>query len=326
MPGKAGSASAIFLVDGYDLLAAKVQALHVKQTALQQRSEGLGDSWEEHTPTGMSKLEFGQEGAFFDTGTNNSHDALSASVPTTAQATKRVVCIGFSGQTIGEPFVGCEGAFTVEYDVLGQVGGLTKANAAYVATGQIDKGRILQPLATKTADWDTESTSVDYTADTSQRVVPITSNSQANPSVITTTVAHGLTTGDVVVISGVSGSNADINGERTVTVISTTTFSVPINASTSGGTGGTLVRADSSNGGVSFQQVTAFSGFSGFIGTVRDSADDITYADLVAHTDVTAAPGKERKTVAGQVDRHLAFKGDVTGSGSITVFNGFSRG
>ena len=69
----------------------------------------------------------------------------------------------------------------------------------------------------------------------------------------------------------------------------------------------------------------SFTDFTGFIGTIRDSADDITYADLVAFADVTAAPAAERKVVVGTIDRYLSFKGDVTGTGSITVFCGFSR-
>jgi hypothetical protein len=70
--------------------------------------------------------------------------------------------------------------------------------------------------------------------------VVITSNSQANPSVITTAAAHSYQTGDTVTIAGVAGSNADINGSRIVTRINATSFSVPVNASTSGGTGGTV--------------------------------------------------------------------------------------
>ena len=71
--------------------------------------------------------------------------------------------------------------------------------------------------------------------------VGITSNSQANPSVVTTATAHRYQTGDTVTISGVVGSNADINGSRVATRISATTFSVPVNASVAGGTGGACV-------------------------------------------------------------------------------------
>lgn len=60
----------------------------------------------------------------------------------------------------------------------------------------------------------------------------------ANPSVITTSAAHGLVTGDVVTISGVGGTTT-VNGTFVVTVLTSTTFSVPVagvGAYTSGGT------------------------------------------------------------------------------------------
>ncbi len=68
--------------------------------------------------------------------------------------------------------------------------------------------------------------------------VAITSNSQQNPSVLTT-ATHRFQTNDTVTVTGVVGSNADINGTRVVTRIDGTSFSVPVNASTAGGTGGT---------------------------------------------------------------------------------------
>jgi hypothetical protein len=310
-------------VDGYNMLANKIQTLRHKVTALLTKSDGLGDEWEEHSPIGVSMAEVAQEGAFFDTATLRSHAALK-DLPGSPQATVRIVCLGFAGQTKGSPFEGFEGVYNEDYEVVAARGELQKVNAAYKVTGQRDPGQIIQELAAQTIDWDTELTPVDFTLDTGQRVVPITSSSVANPSVITTTVPHGLTDGQKVLIAGHSGSTPDINGEHVATVTSTTTFTIPVNV-TVGGTGGTLVQSNSLSGGAGFQQVTAFSGFTGFIGTIRDSADDITYADLVVFGNVTSAPAAERKTVAGTIDRYLAFKGDVTGSGSITVFCGFSR-
>ena len=64
----------------------------------------------------------------------------------------------------------------------------------------------------------------------------ISSNTLANPSVVTTTAAHGYKSGDTVVISG-SNSTPTINGSRVVTVISPTTFSVPVNVTTAGTAG-----------------------------------------------------------------------------------------
>lgn len=330
MAGKFGSSSVWFLVDGYNLLTAKLKALRYKASAVTEPAHGLGDTAEKHDPTGISRFELAQDGGFFDTQTNGAHAALAAGHGTTPQATARVVTFGFAGQTIGEMFGGFEGVFEVAYDVLGQLGNLTKANAAYVVTGQKDSGTILHALTEETAAGNTEASSVDYTADTSQRVIPITSNSIANPTVVTTTVPHGLTTGDIVLIAGVSTSDPTINGQRTVTVISTTTFSVPVNVTT-GGTGGTVVRANSANGGAGYLQVTALDlgGYTDAVVKIRDSADNVTFADLITFTAVTAAPDAERKTVTGTVDRYLATSLAFSGAGSnpsITYAVGFARG
>lgn len=75
----------------------------------------------------------------------------------------------------------------------------------------------------------------------------ITSSSVANPTVITTSAAHGLTTGDDVVIVAHTGSvcsgNAEpcVWGEAEVTVTSDTTFTIDRNVTT-GGTGGIWIK------------------------------------------------------------------------------------
>lgn len=308
-----------FLASGYSLLASKLQGIAEKVAAAQARTDGLGDSWQEHTPTGMKESTLSQDGAFYDTETGNAHEALR----TPSTTATRVVCLAPDGNTVGKRFLGWAGAMTTAYEVLAQVGNLTKANATYVVSGARDEGVILHALTAETADFNTESLDTDYTA-FPQRVIPITSNSIANPTVVTTTVPHGLTSGDIIFISGVATSSPTINGERTVTVTSTTTFTVAVNV-TVAGTGGTFVKANSTGGGVAYQQVTAFSGFTGFVGKIRDSADGVTYADLATFANVTSAPSAEAVTVAGTVDRYLAYDGNVTGSGSITVFGGFAR-
>jgi len=244
--GKFGPASGICLLDGYNMLANKITGLREKITANQVEGTGLGDTFTEQFPTGVSSLEVVQEGAFWDTGTTGSHAAFNGSVPTTPQASARVLCVGFAGQTVGYPFVGFEGTFSSDYEVVAELGNLQKANVTYTMSGSRSAGEITQPLATKTADWNTTSTPVD---------------------------------------------NA----------------------------------ASSASGGVGFLQCTAASGFSAFVGTLKDSADDVTYSSLIAFTDNVSAPFAERKTVSGTVERYIAFDGNVTGTGSITVFAGFSR-
>lgn len=68
--------------------------------------------------------------------------------------------------------------------------------------------------------------------------IAITSSSVADPTVIVS-ASHGLTTGDVITIATHSGSTPAINGTHAVTVLTSTTFTIPVNV-TVGGTGGTL--------------------------------------------------------------------------------------
>ncbi len=311
----------VFLVDGYNLLSAKIKEFAHEVEVELEPFEGLGDLWRETKPTGMRKATISQGGAFFDTTTAGIHDAMKA-----APSTVRLVAWALAGNTIGALFTAVQGACSVKYAVLSSVGKLTKANVSYQVTGALDDGVILQSATAKTIDWNTKTdgASVDYTLDPTQTVLPIASNTLANPSVVTTPVPHGLTTGDIILIAGVITSNPTINGSRTVTVISTTTFSVPVNVTTAG-TGGTFVRANTRLGGVGYQFASAFSGFTGFIGKIRMSPDDVTYADLITFTNVTAAPAAERLTVAGTIDRYLSFDGNVTGAGSITPLVGFKR-
>jgi hypothetical protein len=73
----------------------------------------------------------------------------------------------------------------------------------------------------------------------------ITANTAASPSVITST-AHGLVNGDQIVIAG-SNSTPSINGIWTVTVLSANTFSIPINVTVAGTTGGWTNIEDGNN-------------------------------------------------------------------------------
>src|SRR6185436_342792 len=323
---KFGGQGAVLLIDGYDLLAAKVKTLSFKITSLTEQSDGLGDASEKFSPVGKIRAVITQGVAFFDTAQNSIHDAMATKLGSTPAAVARVGVFGCMGQVAGAVFWGIAGLFSTEYEVLVEDSKLTKANAAHLVTGLVEDVVVVQALAPQTVDWNTKNlgTQIDYTLDPSQPTVPITSNSIANPSVVTTPVPHGLTTGDLILIAGVATSSPTINGERVVTVISPTTFSVPVNV-TIAGAGGSFVRSNSSNGASGYQEVTAFSGFTGYVGKLRDSPDNVTYADLLTFANVTAAPNAQRVTVAGVVDRYVCHDGDVTGSGSVTVFSGVAR-
>lgn len=84
----------------------------------------------------------------------------------------------------------------------------------------------------------------------------ITTSSVANPSVITTSAAHGFATGDTITISGHSGSTPSINATYTITVVSDTTFSIPVNV-TVAGTGGTATKIVATTCGVATPGMSA---------------------------------------------------------------------
>ncbi len=81
----------------------------------------------------------------------------------------------------------------------------------------------------------------------------ISGATNANPIVITTQTAHGLTSGRTVVITGVSGNTA-ANGTFVITVTSTTKFSIPIAGNGTYTSGGNVNRFPYSSTVISAQQ------------------------------------------------------------------------
>jgi hypothetical protein len=71
--------------------------------------------------------------------------------------------------------------------------------------------------------------------------VAISSSTNANPIVVTTAAVHGLSTGAVVEVSG-HAVNTAANGSWTVTVLTTTTFSIPVVGNGVGGATGQVVK------------------------------------------------------------------------------------
>jgi hypothetical protein len=65
----------------------------------------------------------------------------------------------------------------------------------------------------------------------------ISSISAADPSVITTSVDHGMSTGDRVIISGSEDSTPSVDGFHEITVTGTNTFTIEVNVNGAGSTG-----------------------------------------------------------------------------------------
>lgn len=135
----------------------------------------------------------------------------------------------------------------------------------------------------------------------------IVSTSEDDPTVITTDGAHGLQTGDSVLIAG-DDSVPSLNGGHTVTVISPTTFSVPVEVTTAGDAG--TVQRTSWRGWEAQVQVTSVTGTS-VTPKLQNAPNNVAgqFADLTGggFTTVAAAAvaGQRIASAAGIVQRFV---------------------
>ena len=129
------------LVDGYNLLGylTTLTANKIKRT---EPTTTLGDSWEEHSLTGLSSFEMMQNG-FFDDANDASNEALLAN------SASRTGAIALEGNTAAKKFIGISGTIQDEYERIASVGGLHKAAAAYKANGIIHEAVIIATLAAR---------------------------------------------------------------------------------------------------------------------------------------------------------------------------------
>lgn len=161
-----GSGSVFYLVGGRSLLGVNPKSLSSKITALHENATGLGDTIVKSLPTGVFQTMLQHGGAFFDT---TSLHAVLSDVADSVQETADVVCLGYGGDTIGQPFIGFEGVYKGEYETQCEIGRLTKANTRFLFNGAYDDGVILHPLTARTQD--TNHTSVDQLASSSAGAV-----------------------------------------------------------------------------------------------------------------------------------------------------------
>lgn len=151
--GKHGSSEfATFLVNGCNMLTAKPKAVTWKIESLMERTDGLGDTYEAMSPTGLSKLTLSQAGAFWDTTVKGLHDQFK-----TPSIVPYTVVLGPAGVGPGAIAYTIQGVVTASYEVVAQVGALTKANVTYQVNGPAATGELVQPYTSYTADWDTKT-------------------------------------------------------------------------------------------------------------------------------------------------------------------------
>lgn len=155
------SSVGFLLVGGYDLKGYSTDISPIEKMAGFEQSDTLGDSWQEFLPTGVLSAYFTQKG-FFDDAATSINGILAEGT-----GTERVVCLSLEGNTIGKKFAGFQGAYGSKLKRILSRGGLHKVDVAYTISGAQEDGVILQELEAKTADWDTDSESVDNAASSS---------------------------------------------------------------------------------------------------------------------------------------------------------------
>lgn len=149
--------ASLLLVDGFDIRGVSTALSDAKEAVLRETT-ALGDTWPAQQDTGLRKAEFATDG-FYDTATGSINEALADK-----EGVSRVVCHGVEGNAVGRNFRGHAGVFAGKYVRTAQLNEFHRAKGEYVVSGQVDDGKILQPLATVTTDGDTESTPVDHGA------------------------------------------------------------------------------------------------------------------------------------------------------------------
>lgn len=85
--------------------------------------------------------------------------------------------------------------------------------------------------------WGTQSVAI--ASSTPGIPITISSVTAASPAVVTTATPHGLTTGQSVVITGAT-TTPTVDGTQVATVLTSTTFSVPVAVTVADSTGGTV--------------------------------------------------------------------------------------
>ena len=218
--------------------------------------------------------------------------------------------MAIQGGTKGSIALCASGLLKAAYTRQFSVSDFVNANMTLELNGPVDRANVIAPYATQVASGDTSS-SPGYFDLGAPVVATITANSLANPTVITTSAAHGFFSGQTVTISG-ANSNPTINGTYTVTVTDSTHFTIPVNVNVAAGTAGTATMTPGAAGlrGYMSAPFIVWGDRTSLVLSLQDSPDHITFTDKIAFTSISG-PGttatSEYKTAAS-CNRYLCSK------------------
>ncbi len=314
-----GPASVFLLVGGNDL-STDSYGLDESVEQIVEENRGLGDTMDRWKAAGVAKVTLEAAPGLYTDAVFKQIAAYQAN-----QASRKLVSYGFEGAALGAPITMIDGVFSANWKRMAQREGLTLAGASFVVSGQhygpgaqdgTGGARILGINTSRSGDGDTESASLDQ-ANYSPAQSIVDSNADDSIQV----VAHGLITGDTVLIAG-HDSTPSIDGDKTVTVVDVDNFTVGVDITVGGSAAGTIKKTSSTGVIVDLHNLALdLGGGSAFDVLVKDSPDDSAWSTIATFATVTSltAGTAERITVAGHVERYLSLTWSFTGGSAQTA-------
>jgi len=267
---------------------------------------------------GMKRLAGRFRGEF---GANVLFDPTVAHIPLSALPTTMVpLMVALPGTTAGDYAAMLVGKY-VNYDpsIGNDLAAMFSVQALASEGYPLEWGKMITAGKRTDTSATASGTGIDLGVPAGVAAVNITGGSAASPTVVTAT-AHGLQTGDSVVIAG--SDKAALNDEWTVTVTGDDTFTVPCDLSGGAATGGTVQRT-SRRGWSAQNQVFSCAGTSVTV-TVQDSHEAVSgsFANVTggAFAAISAGNvGAERiGSATGILKRYVRVK--TTGTFSSAIF------
>jgi hypothetical protein len=319
---KYGPASSFILIDGKDL-SSDVFNLGEDNEGITQETTGFHTNMESHAGVGLGRVMLTADGGFYDDRQVGMLQAFQG-----AGATPRIVLYGMAGDILGRQVRMLGGTVVTHWNRIFEKAGLTKGDPKYVISARPYDGAIVSPFTSRAGNGQSQATSLDlstYPTAKLHTAVPTV----ANPTVMTVAGGHGLTTGDWVLIVGTATTPTTL-GFWPVTVLTPTTYTIPVNVSASGAQPGWMIKSNHGAQGfvadLHLLELT-LGGATNVIVKMRHSADNISFSDVVGGAfGAKTVPGvAERVTMTGQLlNRYVAIQWDGTGAAptSLTPFVG----
>lgn len=221
--------------------------------------------------------------------------ALQEHVALAPLSTADQIAMYFRGTALGNAAAMLKGP-QVNYDFTREQAGALTAAFQLLSSAYALYWGVQMTAGVRTDTGATNGTGVDLGVNPNYTPVNISSVGVANPGQVNAT-AHGLVTGDSVVIAGTT-TTPSINNNYQVTVVNANQFTVPVNV-TSGqaGAAGTVTKTSSNFGLSAALETFTFTGTSNTPKLQHSADDGVTdaYADITgaAFAAITAAPNAQ---------------------------------